>query len=125
MDWKELPYLMAKADINLAPLEVGNPYCEAKSELKYFEAGILGLPSIASPTEVYKKAVRNGVNGYLASNRDEWIKYLEILIDNVDKRKEISLAALKHTMEEYGYKARSGEFKELLKTVVPPLLNNT
>src|SRR4029079_10479524 len=37
----ELPEEMARFDINLAPLEFGNPYCEAKSQLKFFEAALV------------------------------------------------------------------------------------
>jgi hypothetical protein len=34
----QLPEKLAFFDINLAPLETGNVFCEAKSELKFFEA---------------------------------------------------------------------------------------
>jgi hypothetical protein len=39
---------IAKVDINIAPLEIGDPFCEAKSELKFFEAGIVGGPEGAA-----------------------------------------------------------------------------
>ena len=45
-----LPDEIARFDVNLAPLEVGNPFCEAKSELKLFEAALVDVPTIASPT---------------------------------------------------------------------------
>ena len=51
--WKNLPELISKVDINLAPLEVSNPFCQAKSELKYFEAALVNVPTIASPTESF------------------------------------------------------------------------
>ena len=41
IEWREivplsrLPQEIARFDINLVPLELGNPFCEAKSELKY------------------------------------------------------------------------------------------
>jgi hypothetical protein len=34
-------------DLILAPLEFGNPFGEAKSELKFFEAALVGVPTIA------------------------------------------------------------------------------
>src|SRR5262249_4589115 len=43
VDWERVPHVIARWDINLAPLEIDNPFCRCKSELKYFEAGILGV----------------------------------------------------------------------------------
>jgi glycosyltransferase involved in cell wall biosynthesis len=71
IEWREfvpldqLPNEIAQFDVNLAPLEVGNPFCEAKSELKYFEAALAGVPTIASPTGPYRRAIRHGETGFL------------------------------------------------------------
>ena len=59
----ELPDELARFDINIAPLETGNPFCEAKSELKYFEAALAGVCTVASPTDPMRGAIRNGETG--------------------------------------------------------------
>src|SRR4030042_2194674 len=41
---------IASVDINIIPLERDSPFCESKSELKFFEAGIFGIPSVAVDT---------------------------------------------------------------------------
>ena len=64
-----LPVELARLDVNLAPLEVGNPFCEAKSELKFFEAALVDVPTVASPTEPYRASIRHGETGFLADTR--------------------------------------------------------
>ena len=78
----ELPNEVARFDINLAPLEVGNIFCEAKSELKYFEAALVDVPTVASPTEPYRNAIRHGETGFLADTTDEWYAALKQLVQD-------------------------------------------
>ncbi len=47
-----LPQVLATFDINIAPLE-NRPFAEAKSELKYFEAGLVGVPTVATATVTF------------------------------------------------------------------------
>ena len=57
---------IAGVDINLAPLEIGNPFCESKSELKFFEAGLLGVPTVATATRTFCEAISDGKDGFVA-----------------------------------------------------------
>jgi glycosyltransferase involved in cell wall biosynthesis len=82
-----LEYL-ANMDINLAPLAVSS-FNHAKSELKIFEAGLVGVPTIASGTDSYKNCIKHGENGFIATNNDEWHKYLSLLIGNSSKRLQV------------------------------------
>lgn len=92
---------ISKVDINLSPLEIGNPFCEAKSELKFFEAGILGIPTVASATRTFKEAISDGVDGFVAENTQEWIEKLEKLILGPELRSRMGLEARKKTLEKY------------------------
>ena len=60
----ELQRRIAGVDVNLIPLAPGE-FTNCKSELKYFEAAIVGTVSCASPTFVYQKLLRHGENGFL------------------------------------------------------------
>ena len=55
-------------DINIAPLELNNPFTAAKSELKYFEAAVFGVPTIASRVGPFRYCIRQGENGVHGRN---------------------------------------------------------
>ena len=78
-----LPYL-AKFHVQLAPLELGNNFVEAKSATKFMQGGIVGVPTIASPTTPFLNAIDSGVNGFIASNAKEWESALEELNDSAN-----------------------------------------
>jgi glycosyltransferase involved in cell wall biosynthesis len=84
---------IAETDINLAPLELGNPFCEGKSELKFFEAALVGVPTVASATETFRDAVEDGISGLLVRDTAEWRRALELLIASESRRKAIGEAA--------------------------------
>lgn len=61
-DYVNLQRLIGATEINIAPLQ-DNLFTNCKSELKYFEAAIVGTATIASPTYTFLRAIRPGDNG--------------------------------------------------------------
>jgi glycosyltransferase involved in cell wall biosynthesis len=92
---------VAETDINLAPLELGNPFCEAKSELKFFEAAIVGVPTIASATEPFAAAIEDGVSGLLVRDVTGWLEALALLIASANRRQAIGQAAKERAVAHY------------------------
>jgi glycosyltransferase involved in cell wall biosynthesis/ubiquinone/menaquinone biosynthesis C-methylase UbiE len=104
MLWKNLPFEIAKLDINIAPLEMGNIFCEAKSDLKYFEAALVRVPTVASKLGAFNDNIEDGVNGFLAENPNEWKQKLELLISDTKIRERMGMAAyIKVTKERNSY----------------------
>lgn len=99
--WRRLPSVLATFDVNLAPLEHGNPFCEAKSELKWVEAAAVSVPTIASPTAPYRGAIRHGSDGYLASTTGEWLAALRALAGDAGHRAAVGAAAKASLLERY------------------------
>ncbi len=64
-DFINLQRLIGSVEFNLVPLQY-NVFTNCKSELKYFEAAIVGTQTIASPTFTYAHAIRHQDNGYLS-----------------------------------------------------------
>lgn len=99
--WRRLPSVLATFDVNLAPLEHGNPFCEAKSELKWVEAAAVSVPTIASPTAPYRGAIRHGVDGFLAGAEEEWLEALRELTRDPARRASVGAAAKSSLLERY------------------------
>jgi O-antigen biosynthesis protein len=109
-----LPDEIARFDVNLAPLEVGNPFCEAKSELKLFEAALVDVPTIASPTGPFRRAIRHGETGFLAATSGEWQEALLQLVDDVLLRRRVARAARREALWRFGPERRAGLIGSLL-----------
>jgi len=99
--WRVLPKILAQFDINLAPLSLDNPFAQSKSEIKYIEAGLVRVPTIASPTNAFSHAIHPGQNGFLAAGPSEWEALLENLICNTHHRSEIGERARQDIQERY------------------------
>jgi len=117
VDWKKVPELIANADINLAPLESSNSFCDAKSELKFFEAGILNIPTIASSIASYNEIITNFKNGFIAHNKDEWLEFLRKMITDEKLRSKMGSEASKDSDRYFTNLARSKEVKILFQKI--------
>ena len=116
--WQELPAVIAGIDINLAPLEPDNPFAACKSSIKYIEAGALGVPTVASPTPDFVRAVQNNVNGVLAANDDEWSAALLELVADPRLRSRLGAAARADVLEHHTTRARAAGLYETLRRLV-------
>jgi len=113
----ELPGEIARFAVNLAPLEAGNPFCEAKSELKYFEAGLVGVPTIASPSGPYARAITDHVTGRLATTEAEWYQALHDLLADKKLRQRMAMAAYHDGLGRFGPQARARAFTLMLAQI--------
>jgi GT2 family glycosyltransferase/glycosyltransferase involved in cell wall biosynthesis len=103
----ELPAELARFDINISPLELNNPYVDAKSELKYFEAALAGVCTVASPTGPLSRAIRDGETGRLATDEADWYSALIALIDDPATRRRMAHAAFLDVLWRFGPERRT------------------
>lgn len=106
---------VATMDINLAPLEIGNPFCESKSELKFFEAGLVAVPTVAAGTQTFKEAIEDGVDGFVASTVEEWRDKIEKLILDPELRTRMGKQARQTTLLRYTTRVPDREYVNFLK----------
>jgi glycosyltransferase involved in cell wall biosynthesis len=84
--------LLKDFDIGLAPL-TGIHFNKCKSDLKFLEYSMLGIPSVVSKVDSYTASVAHGENGFLAKNSKDWLKYLRRLIEDEELRRRIGANA--------------------------------
>ena len=97
VDWKTLPQLIGQVDINLAPL-VDSVFNRAKSEIKWIEAALVKVPTIASHIGAFADMMIDGQTGLLAKD-SEWKEKLESLILSADLRRELAENAYTFVLE--------------------------
>ena len=91
VEWSDLPTLIAQVDINLAPL-VDSIFNRAKSEIKWLEAALVEVPTVASCIGSFQDMIVDGQIGLLAKE-NEWEEKLKLLILSQDLRKKIGRQA--------------------------------
>jgi glycosyltransferase involved in cell wall biosynthesis len=101
VDFLNLQRLVAEVELNLMPLQ-NNIFTSCKSELKYFEAGIVGTISVASSVGTYRDAIRDGDTGFLA--RDfEWGEKLDEALGALDRYAELAERAQADCEERHAW----------------------
>lgn len=119
MDWDNFTAVMRWTNIVLAPL-AQTRFNQGKSELKWQEAAILEIPTLASNWGGFAESVRDGEDGFLASTLDDWSQKLSELIERQELRDTIRCAAFARLqrmgeernaalMEQFGWWADSGQ----------------
>ncbi|WP_256940119.1 glycosyltransferase [Acetobacter malorum] len=111
----DLPEETARFDISIAPLETGSLFCNAKSELKFFEAALAGVPSIVSPTTPFRQCIVEGVSGFLADTPEEWETALRTLLENPDLRRRMANAAYHGSLWYFGPQRQALVFDSIIE----------
>ncbi|MDY7079021.1 MAG: glycosyltransferase [Chloroflexota bacterium] len=115
--WQEWLAVLNTFEVNLAPLESGNPFCHAKSEIKYTEAALLSIPTIASRTGAFEFAIRDGETGFLADDADEWAAKLEQLLADPALRRRVGESARADVLARYAPAVLGQELVQTLDSV--------
>jgi glycosyltransferase involved in cell wall biosynthesis len=112
---EKYPKLLASCgfDIGIAPLET-NRFNAGKSNLKYLELAVLGIPGVFTDFDPYK-SVKQGKTGYKALKTDEWIDCLSKLIESPDLRKNMGIEARKHVLKDFNIKDTTKRYMDLIR----------
>lgn len=96
--------LLEQADINLAIL-TDDETNGCKSELKWFEAACLGVPSVVSSTANYRDVINHGEDALMVATVNEWTDALASLINSKELQANIATKALERVKAEYTVEA--------------------
>jgi len=133
MPLKDMYSLLKSSSILINPLSISDKvkqdlyarcrgdfdlFLNSKSELKYLDAGLAGIPIITTPTEPYSSVITHGENGFLADSVNDWVFYLRRLINDHSLRARVGAAALKDVYENYNLDAAAKKYVEVMKQLV-------
>lgn len=110
--------LVREADVSIAVIEdsVG---VDCKSELKWFEAGVFGIPSVVSPSRNYMDVLENGKDVLFARTTTEWHDTLLNLVDRPARRQRIGAAAKRKIEQSYTWRTGAESLVSVLGLTAP------
>jgi glycosyltransferase involved in cell wall biosynthesis len=93
---EQYPAAMTMIDVAIAPAGKSG-FFRAKSDLRWLEAGLLGIPVVANP-DVYPD-IEHGVTGFHAKNAQAAGRLLLELVDDEELRTSVGQAAREYVVE--------------------------
>ncbi|MGI4857970.1 MAG: glycosyltransferase [Janthinobacterium lividum] len=107
---------LARGDISIAPLEPGI-FNDAKSNIKFLEAAVVGMPSVCSPRASFRNAIEDGLSGFLVDSEQTWFEVLLRLVDDADLRARVGRQA--HDVAVRRYAPESIAANQLSPLIAP------
>jgi glycosyltransferase involved in cell wall biosynthesis len=117
IDWVRpdmLPEIIQTFDIGVMPLN-DDDEARAKCGFKLLAYMASGVSSIASPVGVNKEIIKDGINGFLAKEQNNWVNRMSLLICDENLRKGLAKEARKTVEETYSLDKTSCHFVKLLE----------
>lgn len=123
VDWRELPAELRECHINLSPL-VDTLFNRGKSEIKWAESALVGVPVVASNIGAFKDSVENGVTGILVENTaDAWYAGIRSLIEDPEKREAIGEQSRQHVLSHYRTTGnRATQLRDNIRNITPKII---
>ncbi len=107
---------IARVDVNLAPL-VNNPHRRAKSAVKFLEAALVGVPTVASNLEPYR-IINHGRTGLLVADDEGWYASIMALAVDPMRRRAMGEAARDYVVQHETTQARAPAFAALVRRLI-------
>ena len=103
-------------DIGLMPLD-DDLWSRGKCGLKIIQYLSVGVPVVCTPVGINSDIVKDGENGFWATNHQEWVDRLSNLIQDPGLRLQMGLKGRETVEREYSLKVTSEKFFRVLQTL--------
>jgi glycosyltransferase involved in cell wall biosynthesis len=118
-DYKFIPWSeqtevedLLQMDVGVMPLEP-DAWSEGKCGFKLIQYLSLGIPAVASPVGVNRIIIDDNINGYCAVTKEEWKKYLQLLIKDAPLRKQLGSKGREKIVQQYSVQSQRSTFINL------------
>ena len=113
LDFLSLQREIGAIEVNLVPL-LDNPFTNCKSELKWFEAAVVGALTIASPTHSYCGVIHDATTGWLANSYGWESALREVLADLDGHRVTVGPRARAAAQAQFGWDRQAATIEAAL-----------
>jgi GT2 family glycosyltransferase/glycosyltransferase involved in cell wall biosynthesis len=119
-DYQTYAHALGQAgfDISIIPL-TNNSFNRAKSNIKWLEYSICGIPGIYANLPPYNSCIRQGETGILAgTDPNHWFEALSLLIDNPNLRQQIALNAQQEVLAHHTIRSGASRLLAIYRNVI-------
>lgn len=85
-------------------------WSNGKCGFKALQYMSLGIPALVSPVGVNTKIVDHDMNGFICSTKEDWKKYLSLLLSDKNKLNELSAKTREKIINNYSVKSNTDNF---------------
>ncbi len=108
---------IASFDIGIMPLPDDN-WSKGKCAMKGLQYMGLQVPAVLAAVGMNTDVIEDGVNGFLATNADEWIAKLTLLIENPELRVQIGQAGRKTIEEKFSSQGLRADYLKIFRSAM-------
>lgn len=114
LDWNKADELreLSSFDIGIMPLP-DDMWAKGKCGLKGLQYMALEIPTIMSPVGVNEEIIQDSVNGYLATDVNEWVEKISLLIESEELRQKMGKSARQTVIEKYSLEALKNVYLDI------------
>jgi len=113
----QIPSYLAGVDVGLVPLIQDTKFNKSKSPTKLFEYMAMAKPTVSSDIGESSHVIKDGDNGFLAKNKNEYMQKMEELIKDPVLRSHLGKNARSLVEKEYSLKVLARKLYDVLNTI--------
>lgn len=108
---------LSEIDIGIMPLP-DDDWAKGKCGFKGLQYMALEIPVIMSPVGVNNLIIKDGINGFLANTKDEWIEKAGLLIESEELRSRLGKNGRETVIEKYSVESQKHNYLKTLNDCI-------